>query len=424
MKTFTGWQYLLIDVANAYGLDKKKFEERIEWAEANLGTLETLVDAADSKPLFLKAVMAIRKAQAGVPSGHLVGFDAVCSGMQLMSVMTGCEAGARATGLIDPDVRSDAYSSVTEAMNELLGGMGVNVPRKDAKNATMTSLYGSKEEPKKIFGEGTDELAAFYKAMGVVAPGAWSLLEVLLASWQPYALLHAWQLPDGFQTKIKVMDLIEVRLEIDELDGASFTHYYKENVGLPIGHHKAKSNAANVVHSVDAYVLRSVHRRCNYDSEVVTFANSVLLHEEMRRQEESLGLARLTQEEEAKEGSRIAYYVNLWKQTNMADVVILPYLNAVTVKCLPNRMLMKLVQLTSAMMQHKPFEVVTIHDEFKCHANNMNQLRWHYKEILADLAESTTLDFILSTIHGRKGSMAKLSQDLGQKIRQSNYALC
>jgi len=424
MKTFTGWQYLLIDLANAFGLDKKLFEERIDWATAHLGALESMVGIADSKPLYVKAMLAVRKAQKGLPSGHLVGLDAVCSGMQIMSCMAGCEAGARATGLIEQDVRSDAYTAVTKAMNELLGELGVSVSRQDAKDATMKSLYGSKAEPKKIFGEGTDELAAFYAGLVKVAPGAWDMLCILLDSWQPYALQHAWQLPDGFDVKVKVMDTIETRIEVDELDGASFTYQYKENMGLPVGHHKTKSNAANVVHSVDAYVLRSVHRRCNYDREGATFANSILLHEEMRRQAESLGLARLTQEEEAKEGSKIAYYVNLWKQTNMADVVVLPWLNAATVKCLPNRMLMKLVQITGAMMQHKPFEVVTIHDEFKCHPNNMNALRWHYKEILAELSESTTLDYILSHIHGKSITVNKMSNNLGQKIRQANYALC
>ena len=32
MKEFTGWEYLLIDVANHWGMDKARFEERIEWA--------------------------------------------------------------------------------------------------------------------------------------------------------------------------------------------------------------------------------------------------------------------------------------------------------------------------------------------------------------------------------------------------------
>ena len=31
MRKFTGMQYLMIDIANSYGLDKKPWEERIAW---------------------------------------------------------------------------------------------------------------------------------------------------------------------------------------------------------------------------------------------------------------------------------------------------------------------------------------------------------------------------------------------------------
>lgn len=63
-------------------------------------------------------------------------------------------------------------------------------------------------------------------------------------------------------------------------------------------------------------------------------------------------------------------------------------------------------------------------DEFKCHANNMNHLRYQYKEILADLADSDIASDILSQIYGTKGTFTKLSNNLGNIIRQSNYALC
>lgn len=80
MRQFTAWQYLMIDVANAWGLDKKLFEERIEWAQSNIDKLEELADQAETKPLYHKAVMAIRKVQQGKPTGHMVGLDASCSG--------------------------------------------------------------------------------------------------------------------------------------------------------------------------------------------------------------------------------------------------------------------------------------------------------------------------------------------------------
>ena len=244
MKFYTGFQYLLIDAANAYGLDKLPFDGRIDWVTHNLDCLEGHAEYAETQPLFIKAVMAIRKAQQGLPTGHMVAMDGVCSGIQVMSALTGCIAGARSTGLIDPGVRADAYAATTEAMNTILGG-GLVVSRSDAKKALMTTMYGSKKTPKDLFGEDTPELAAFYQAVQIIAPGAWELLQDLLASWQPYALSHEWKLPDGFDARVKVMSKKEVRIEVDELDHATFTYEFYENQGQK----KGISLPANVVHS-------------------------------------------------------------------------------------------------------------------------------------------------------------------------------
>lgn len=241
---YTGFEYLLIDAANSFGLDKLTFEERIGWGRTNLDQLESLTDKAESAYLFMKSVAAIRKAQQGIPTGHLVALDAVCSGMQIMSAITGCISGARATGLVDPNRRADAYTELTQSMQVILGS-NIHVTRKDAKAALMTSCYGSKEQPKIIFGEDTQELAAFYQACMEMAPGAFELLQELLDTWQPYALAHAWKLPDGFDARVKVMKREETRIEVDELDHASFTYEYYVNQGSK----KGLSNVANVVHS-------------------------------------------------------------------------------------------------------------------------------------------------------------------------------
>lgn len=234
MKYYSGWDWLLIDAANQFGYDKMTFEKRIEWATDKLAILESFTDEAETRPLYVKAVMAIRKAQQGIPTGHMVGVDSVCSGIQIMSVLTGCVSGATATGCVDPDVRADAYTTVTKAMENALGG-SIDISRDDAKQAVMTSFYGSKAVPKALFGEDTPELDAFYKAATTVAPGAWELLQDLLASWQPYALSHAWKMPDGFDVKIKVMDKKEARIEVDELNHATFTYEFYENQGSKTG---------------------------------------------------------------------------------------------------------------------------------------------------------------------------------------------
>lgn len=80
MQQFSGFQYLLIDAANNWGKDKDLFEDRIQWAEQHLDHLESMAKDAENFPRFMKSVMAIRKAQRGIATGHLVGFDACCSG--------------------------------------------------------------------------------------------------------------------------------------------------------------------------------------------------------------------------------------------------------------------------------------------------------------------------------------------------------
>ena len=414
MKFFTGWQYLLIDAATHMGFDKLTFEKRIEWAETNLKDLEAMADVADSKPLYLKAVMAIRKAQAGMPTGHLVGLDATCSGIQIMSVLTGCIAGATATGLIDPNRRADAYTDITVRMNDILGSANaITVPRDEAKRATMTSFYGSKKVPKTLFGKGTPELEAFYDAAQTIAPGAWDLLQTLLSSWQPFALSHDWKMPDGFDVRVKVMTKKDLRIQVDELDKASFTYQFYENQGAKSG----LSNAANVVHSVDAYVLRCMHRRCNYNREVAEEAARVIEIELIQRSLRG-------QEFNCLVNKKVAYYMEQYTRSSMADIVILPYLNADTVQALDTEHLRKLAAILSGMLQYEPFELVTVHDEFKAHANNMNWVRWQYREILSELADSEVLDDILEQIHGYPGSFPKLSFNLSEQIKGGAYALC
>ena len=139
MQTFSGVEYLMIDAANCWGLDKEVYEVRIQWTKDNLDNLEAMALDADNLHRYNKAVIAIRKAQRKEPSGHLVGFDAICSGLQIMSAITGCYDGAAATGLIHQDQRSNAYKIVTDTMNTLLPN-AVGVSLQEAKEATMTLI--------------------------------------------------------------------------------------------------------------------------------------------------------------------------------------------------------------------------------------------------------------------------------------------
>jgi hypothetical protein len=120
----------------------------------------------------------------------------------------------------------------------------------------------------------------------------------------------------------------------------------------------------------------------------------------------------------------IAYYREHYERSGMADVVIMPYLDLGTCSCLSTKHLQELKNIMETMLQHKPFEIVTVHDDFRAHPNNINYLRAHYRDILAELAEGNLLDDVLSQVNGFQGHFPKKSTNLGSVIRQSNYALC
>lgn len=245
-----------------------------------------------------------------------------------------------------------------------------------------------------------------------MAPGAYTLLQELLDSWQPYALVHSWKLPDGFDARVKVMQKEETRIEVDELDHASFTYEYYVNQGSK----KGLANVANVVHSIDAFILREMVRRCNHKglnlSGIADWLAAEILERELNQ------AAMQTQQiEEA------WYFTEQWQRSGMPSAAILPYLTSTSVQGLPLKLLHQLKRMVETMLQYKAFEIVTIHDSFAAHANNVNWVRHWYKEILAELAESDILSDIMGQLHGCTGQYTKLSPDLADYIRQSNYAL-
>ena len=418
-KSYQPIEYLCIDIANNFGDDKavgfkgdkELFEDRIQWVKNNYSVLEQRMEEADEKYLYIKAVMALRNAEKGIADGHLVALDASCSGIQIMSAITGCKRGGEITGQIDPNKRPDAYTIITDSMNSLLVRsmiQGVDINRKDAKDAVMTAGYGSKAKPKEIFGE--QLLDFFYETCHLHAPGAFNLLDTLISAWQPNVIAHTWELPDGHVSHIKVCEKIDVDIEIDELAHHKFSTSYKVNRPQKRG----VSLAANVTHSIDAYLLRSVLRRTNYNKRRVERALKLLIDEQTKTNRTPINQndkLRMSDKEER------------FNFTNMVDALTLESVNKHTIGYLSMAHINRLAALATEMLNHKPFETLTVHDAFRTHANNCNRVRYWYKELLAELCESTILQDILNQITGSEGKFLKYSRDMATYIRASNYTL-
>lgn len=415
MIRYTPFEWLCVDVANQFGLDKKLFEERIQWVKENFFQLMLLDSPSKERPLYAKAVMGLMRACRGEAIGHVVGLDATCSGMSIMSVLTKCIRGCMATNLIDPDKRNDAYTMVTQRASDYLGG-GMVISRADAKNGVMTALYGSQKTPRDIFGEDSPELDAFYKGLTDIAPGAVELLDDLRNAWQPYALEHRWVMPDNFHVVIKVMQKVgDARVEIDELGHSSFSLDYYVNEGSK----KDLKLVANVTHSFDAYLLRSVERRCHYNPREVRNALQVLLEEQIRRKDGGI-------EEDFDDITETVHvYIARWFDCKVPDAVIFGHLHHDAARLMDSTHIQQLIRIANEMLSYPPFEIITVHDEFKCHPNNCNQMRMHYANILGDLAEGYALEDVFQQITGVRPHYANAHDpvELANLIRNSNYAL-
>lgn len=173
----------------------------------------------------------------------------------------------------------------------------------------------------------------------------------------------------------------------------------------------------NVIHSIDAYILRSMQRRCNYDPVIVSVVRDILQEEEDYRYCDG------PQYDPEDAVGPHAVYSELYNRTNMVDAVILPFINSYSVRQLELDHIQALIALCDSMLAHPPFELITVHDEFKCHANYCNYMRQHYIDIFAELADSNIIDDIFFQITGSHVSYANSNPGLSEMIRNSEYAL-
>lgn len=231
-------------------------------------------------------------------------------------------------------------------------------------------------------------------------------MDVLLASWQPYTMSHDWTMPDGFEVHVKVMVPVDTKIEVDELDHASFVYRHEVNAGTE----KGLSIAANTVHSVDAMVVREMARRCNYDYEILRYFQMLFTIILRGTPEEIVEYQPIEQ---------------LWRDSGFLSLVGIEHMltERKIHKKYSHAYLTKLLQLIERTLSRKSFALLTIHDEFKAHANNINVVRQTYAEIMAEIAYSRMLESLLSQIHKKPITFEKYSENLGELILEGNYAL-
>jgi hypothetical protein len=402
MQTFTGLEYLKIDIANSYGLDKLNWDDRIAWFDANEADLDTLRTSAKEPAMFYAGCKAYADVLAGKPIGYMINLDATASGLQILAALVGDTSAARLCNVIDNGRRMDAYTAIHEIMQNTINDSQY-LQRDNVKHAIMTSLFNSVSEPRKVFGEGTQLLESFYRTMTQEAPGAWELNQAMPTLWNPEAYSHDWILPDNFHVNIKVESTVSHPFTFD---GESYICHSKVNMPLP----SSRSLGANMVHSIDGLIVREINRRCDFDPEQI---NKVL---------DAIQTPAVLEPGEEIKGPNAKMVRILWanyERTGYLSARILDYIDERTVHLVDT---LKVLYMMSSMPE-KPFKVVSVHDCFRCLPHYGNDLRKQYNIQLALIARSNLLDDLLSQIVGEPVTFEKLNPKLYRDILSTNYAL-
>ncbi len=404
MERFTGKQYLQIDLANNFGLDKKTWRERLDWFEENKHQINQLLPQADEPALFFAGLKAWDSFLKQKPSGYMPSFDATSSGLQILACLTGDREAAMLCNVINRDdgSRADAYTLVYDRMIEKLNQMNVyagGIERNDTKQAIMTALYGSEAMPKQVFGEGV-QLRVFYKTMAECAPGAWELNDFFRhGCWNPEALVNSWVLPDNFHVHVKVMDTVK---EVVQFHNQPYGPFYRWNPPMEEG----RSIGANVTHSLDGMIVREMTRRCMFEPETIIR----VIH--------ALGNP-ASQESTDKDFQMTEILWKHYKKSGFLSARILDHLTPGTVSLVDPEVIWDLIRT----LPDKPFELIAVHDCCRCLPNYVNGLRKQYNQILSDLARSEMLSYILTQLLVKPTRIGKLDPDMWKDILSAEYAL-
>lgn len=401
-QTFTGREYLKIDIANSFGLSKLSWQDRISWFDQNEQQLPALTSQAKEPALFYAGLKAYENVMAGQPTGFMVSLDATSSGLQLLAALTGDRSAAELCNVVDTGKREDAYQNIYNQMLQVTQETA-NIKPEDVKQAIMTAFYSSKAVPKRVFGEGSPLLEVFYNTMQAMAPGAWELNEAFLAFWNPQALEHAWVLPDNFHVHVKVMSQVKERATFM---GQDFDVFFNVNIPMKEG----RSLGANVIHSIDGMIVRELSRRCDYNPETIKAV----------RQMVNNGLGGVDLKTVHDEMVMVLW--NHYQKSGYLSARILEHLRPQNIGLTDLRDIRDLLD----SLPDRPFKVVSIHDCFRVLPHYANDLRRQYTHQLKLIAQSNMLKAIVAQLFNQPVSaipVNKLDPLLYKDVEHANYAL-
>lgn len=419
METYSPKQYLLIDAASQYGFDKLVYADRLKFGREVLEAvidnntdnveefgmlMDSWIEEADEPEMFSAALLAIKDAVDGKPSGYTVGHDAASSGPQILSCLTRCDTGMMNTGSIDTGEVPDLYTLIKD-------NMGFEASRTEVKKATVPFVYGSRLAPENVFGPRYQE---FINAYGLVVPGAAWAKDALIGCWNTKAMFHEWTAPDGGVAHIKVIAENDAK---GMFQGRQYTYQYKENAPVAKGK-GTRSIGANATHTYDGYILRELHRRCNYNPAQVKWQIKVI-------EAHLAGKLVVADERDLEKKRNLLRLQKLALRHNNFSIRAIEFIDTYTLRGCKPQYLEKLLETLKSCLTYHPFKVRTIHDEFACLANHVVNMKQVYNDLLAEAYNSTWLYDVIQDLSGISHHHLQPKHDAATEamIRDNSYSL-
>jgi hypothetical protein len=370
--------WLHMDVARSYGLDKATWQERLQWSLANPG----LQQGAKEPFLYKSAHEALQRAYRGEAIDHVISLDATASGIQCLSLMAQDGESARRVNL-----GSDRVNNVYRDVQAEMGPFDYE----RTKRATMTHFYESVMTPLQLFGENYPKfLAAMEKSM----PGPTAIRDAV-ASCMDCREQYRWTMMDGYEVVMDVTSPVECTMDLGAGHSISWMEHRKAGVAT-------KGLTANVTHSLDALVLREVLRRTHNPYE---------------------WYAKETPFEELREKDILLMQSILrWKKTQFVSVEFMDHCDQLNQHLVPRELMMAVETRTMADCMY----IQPIHDCYRVRATDASKLFQIVKEVMADLAYAKTAEWILPQL-GYKGVIKDDESKrtaLKAQVLNSSYLIC
>lgn len=233
-------------------------------------------------------------------------------------------------------------------------------------------------------------------------PLIWQIKNKFITDLNPEAYGFDWIMPDNFHVHIDLKDNVEHSFSFM---GRDFTFETKEKMPVP----GTKCVPADIAHSLDSLILREVTTLAMYNPIQIQRVRDLLQ-----------GKNKNSSYKNQKNEDMVANLLQRYEETNFLSARILDYLDASTIKKVPEEELKELLDY----VPNKPFQVAAIHDSYNVLPNYGNDVRRLYIYNLAKIARSNLLYYLQrAVLPSDAAKMQKGDPDMWKDVLNAEYPL-